>query len=141
MPRRFVKKLTFLVFLRGKEGFPICDCQGFDHGIDIARHERIEGVLAKPDAMNSNAALGKIVGADTFATIPRAYHGSAAILPRFGVLPVIKIVDTGTEYLKRPFFVFELGTLVLTGYDDARREVRDANGRSDFIDVLPACAA
>src|SRR5919197_685896 len=37
--------------------------------------------------------------------------------------------------------VLQLRALVLAGHDDAARQVRDAHGRADLVDVLPARAA
>ena len=87
------------------------------------------------------AALREIISADTLASIPRTDHTAAAVLARFRALSVIKIVHARTQNFKGALLVFELGAFVLAGYDDTRREVRDAHRRSYFVDVLTACAA
>ena len=44
------------------------------------------------------------------------------------------------QYAQRLLLILELGLLILTLHDNARRYVRDANRRFRAVDVLPACS-
>lgn len=48
--------------------------------------------------------------------------------------------QAASEVLERHFLVLKLGTLVLTGNHDARREVRNADCGLRLVDLLSACA-
>ncbi len=52
-----------------------------------------------------------------------------------------QFVEPGTQDFHGQLAIFVLAALVLALHDDARRQMREANGRFHFIDVLPAMAA
>ena len=58
----------------------------------------------------------------------------------FPLAAAFQVQQTGCQHVHRLLFVLVLAALVLTGSDDARRQMRDAHGRVGHIHMLSACA-
>ena len=79
--------------------------------------------------MVGDAALRIVVGADLGRTVARRDHRLALRGDFVEVLRVFEVEDARTQLLERLVEVLQLGFLVLTLHDDARRDVRQADGR------------
>ena len=77
--------------------------------------------------MIGDAALREIISADTLAPVPRSHETAAVFRPFSFASAVIVVVQSRTQDFERPLLIFQLRTLVLTGDDDSRREMRDPN--------------
>ena len=111
-----------------------------DHVLNVAVHESGEVVDRVVDAVVGDAALRIVVGADLGRTVARRDHRLALRGDFVEVLRVFEVEDARTQLLERLVEVLQLGFLVLTLHDDARRDVCQADGRIGRIDRLAAGA-
>src|SRR5215207_11155558 len=111
---------------------------GLDEWVDRAIQHGLSIADADLGAMIGDLGVGvEYVGADAIAKPGRRVLPlDAGALVR--LLVHLALQETGAQDLHRALAVLDLGSLVLTGDDDAGREMRDAYGRRRLVDVLTA---
>ena len=91
--------------------------------------------------MVGHPILGEVVGADALAAVARADQRFALAGPFFVLRLALGFVQPRFEHAQRLGEVLVLAFFVLALHDDARFQVRQANGRRRLVDVLPAGTA
>src|SRR6185369_15670199 len=122
--------LIGLVFLR----------QRADQRIQITVDDFGQAIQGQIDAVVGNAALREIIGADALAAIAGADLQAARFGLRGGLLGALLVEQARLEQRQRARAVLVLAAFVLAFHDYAGRQVRDADRRVGFVDVLAAGA-
>src|SRR5581483_11963733 len=102
--------------------------------------DAVQLIERKVDAVVSDAALRKIIGADALAAVARAdqalaFAGARRLDPR-----PLRLEQLGLEQFHRLGFVLVLGFFFLHRHYDAARQVSDANSAFGLVDMLAAGA-
>ncbi len=110
--------------------------------LQVAGDDLIQFVERQVDAVIGDAVLGEVVGADPLAAVAGADQCSCRSSARFSCSScLLSFVEPRLEDSQGLGEVLVLAFLVLALHDDARLEVRQADGRGGLVDVLPAGAA
>ena len=135
-----VDVLTSLPLLH--PGGAVGEVEGADDGREVAAEDARERVVlvVAVEAVVRDAALREVVGPDLGRAVARADE----LLARLGALVVdavaLELVEAAAEHAERLVLVLELALLVLDRDDEARRDVREADGRVGRVDGLAARA-
>ena len=134
---------------RGKDLFPqpghalrlILGDQCVDHFPQTAALQYLGQLVQRQiDPVVGHPALREIIRSNSLRPVARADHG----LPRLGLGPgcflALHFVHPRAKHLHRLFLVLVLAAPVLTGDDDAGRQMRDTHGGIGRVHMLPASA-
>ena len=124
----------------GEAEFDVAGLEGVDDLVELAFHDRVEGVEGQVDAVVGQAVLREIVGADALgavagADLRLAFGGQLVVL-----LLALEGQQPGAEDAHGLVVVAVLRALVLAGDDQARRQVGQAHGGLGLVDLLAARA-
>ncbi len=114
--------------------------EGGEEFVEVAFHELGEVVGGEADAVVGNTGLRKVVGADAFGAVARAYLGFALGGVFGAFLLLLAFEKAGAEDFEGLDFVFELGTLVGAFNDEAGGFVEELDGGVGGVDALAAGA-